>query len=130
MNGGDFYGSEQSSVIDQTDSLTIQLIGDDGTTTDLREPVAVEAGEVVDAAVMSVRQLREFFAAQIEDARQSGLLLSLHLKATMMKVSDPHLVRPCGQCLFRRCVQESCRSTAVPWCESTQWNGGIGSQNR
>lgn len=91
MDGGDFYGSEQSAVIENAGALTIELVGDDGTRTALREPVPVDAGEVVDAAVMSIAKLREFYAKEIADARESGVLLSLHLKATMMKVSDPIL---------------------------------------
>lgn len=91
MQGGDFYGSELSAVIDQPTTLSIELVTADGKRTPLRDPVPVDAGEVVDAAVMVVSKLREFYAEQIADARQAGLLLSLHLKATMMKVSDPIL---------------------------------------
>ncbi|MDM4018060.1 NADP-dependent isocitrate dehydrogenase [Roseiconus lacunae] len=91
MQSGDFYGSEKSAVIENAGELKIELVSSDGTRTQLRGPVAVEAGEVVDAAVMSVAALRDFYAKEIDNARQSGILLSLHLKATMMKVSDPIL---------------------------------------
>ncbi|MCO8125325.1 NADP-dependent isocitrate dehydrogenase [Stieleria sp. TO1_6] len=91
MSEGDFYGSEKSAVIENKDSLSIKFVAADGSRSELRTPVAVEAGEVVDAAVMSVTKLRDFYAREIQEARQSGLLLSLHLKATMMKVSDPIL---------------------------------------
>ena len=91
MQDGDFYGSEKSAVVEKAGSLKIELVGKDGTRTELRSPVPVDDGEVVDAAVMSVQKLREFYAHEIEDARSAGLLLSLHLKATMMKVSDPIL---------------------------------------
>ncbi|OUT59796.1 MAG: isocitrate dehydrogenase (NADP(+)) [Rhodopirellula sp. TMED11] len=91
MSEGDFYGSEKSATIPQADQLNIELVSSDGTRTALRGPVPVDAGEVVDAAVMSVAKLREFYQAEISDARDNGLLLSLHLKATMMKVSDPIL---------------------------------------
>ncbi|WP_182870140.1 NADP-dependent isocitrate dehydrogenase [Stieleria mannarensis] len=91
MTEGDFYGSEKSAVIEKAGSLKIELVAADGSRTALRSPVSVDDGEVVDAAVMSVQKLRAFYEAQIADARQSGILLSLHLKATMMKVSDPIL---------------------------------------
>ncbi|MEO1615513.1 MAG: NADP-dependent isocitrate dehydrogenase [Planctomycetota bacterium] len=91
MTDGDFYGSEQSAVVTRPGQLTIRLVASDETTTVLRDGIAVEEGEIVDAAVMSVRQLQAFYQAEIEDARKKDLLLSLHLKATMMKVSDPIL---------------------------------------
>lgn len=91
MSDGDFYGSEKSAVIGQAGSLKIEFVAADGSRTELRPPVPVDAGEVVDASVMSVQRLREFYADEIAAARHSGILLSLHLKATMMKVSDPIL---------------------------------------
>lgn len=89
MTEGDFYGSEQSSVVDTDGVLRIVHEGSDGSTTTLRDDVSVQAREVVDAAVMSRAALREFFAQEISAARDDDVLLSLHLKATMMKVSDP-----------------------------------------
>jgi len=89
MDGGDFYGSEKSHTLAADGSLRIELHGKDGSHRVLRESVKVKAGEIVDAAVMSRRQLAAFIAAQINDAREKGVLFSLHLKATMMKVSDP-----------------------------------------
>ena len=89
MDGGDFYGSEKSHTLAADGSLRIELHGKDGSHRVLRESVKVKAGEIVDAAVMSQRQLSAFVAAQIEDARAKGVLFSLHVKATMMKVSDP-----------------------------------------
>jgi isocitrate dehydrogenase len=91
MEADDFYGSEKSAVLAKGGSLKIELIGDDGSRTVLRESVPVDDGEVVDAAVMSIRALREFYRQSIQQARDENLLLSLHLKATMMKVSDPIL---------------------------------------
>ncbi|MEU6017671.1 NADP-dependent isocitrate dehydrogenase [Streptomyces sp. NPDC047515] len=97
MGVDDFRSTEKSTVIAEAGSLRIELAGDDGTTTVLRESVPVLAGEVVDAAVMRVAALREFFTAQIARAKAEGVLFSVHLKATMMKVSDPiifgHVVR-------------------------------------
>ncbi|EKU24262.1 NADP-dependent isocitrate dehydrogenase [Xanthomonas graminis] len=89
MDAGDFYGSERSALIAQAGSVRIELVGKDGSVTVLKEKTAVQAGEIIDAAVMSKRALASFVQAQIADAKQQGVLFSLHLKATMMKVSDP-----------------------------------------
>ncbi|WP_038248212.1 NADP-dependent isocitrate dehydrogenase [Ghiorsea bivora] len=89
MNDGDFYGSEQSVVMNKADTLSIVLTTADGKETVLKDGLSVLSGEVVDAAVMSKSALRDFYAEQLEDAKDKGVLLSLHLKATMMKVSDP-----------------------------------------
>ena len=89
MSHGDFFGSEQSCVLDQATQVRIELLASDGSVHPLKQNLALQAGEVIDAAVMSCQVLRSFIQQQIEDARQSGVLLSLHLKATMMKVSDP-----------------------------------------
>ncbi|WP_369801188.1 NADP-dependent isocitrate dehydrogenase [Thiohalobacter thiocyanaticus] len=89
MESGDFHGSEQSAVIDTAGGVKIELVGEDGGTQVLKEKVAVGAGEVIDASVMNCGTLREFFEQAAEQAKRDGVLLSLHLKATMMKVSDP-----------------------------------------
>jgi len=89
MQDGDFYGSEKSAVIDVAGDVKIELVADDGATCVLKEKVSVLAGEVIDASVMSVNKLREFFEQAAQDAKREGVLLSLHMKATMMKVSDP-----------------------------------------
>ena len=89
MSDGDFYSSEQSVVVETAGEVRIEHIDESGTTTVLKETTPVEAGEVIDAAVMSCRALREFFERETDAAEQEGVLLSLHLKATMMKVSDP-----------------------------------------
>jgi isocitrate dehydrogenase len=97
MEAGDFRSTERSAVIAEPGSLRIELVGDDGTTTILRESVPVLAGEVVDASVMRVSALDQFLTAQIARAEDEGVLFSIHLKATMMKISDPiifgHAVR-------------------------------------
>ncbi|WP_030673949.1 NADP-dependent isocitrate dehydrogenase [Streptomyces cellulosae] len=97
MGVDDFRSTEKSVVISEAGSLKIELVGDDGSTTVLRESVPVLEGEVVDASVMHVAPLREFLTAQIAKAKADGVLFSVHLKATMMKVSDPiifgHVVR-------------------------------------
>ena len=89
MHDGDFYSREKSAVIEKVGSLKIEFVGQDGKTTVLKNKIDVDAGDVVDAAVMNGRALRTFFEAQIEEAKSQGVLMSLHLKATMMKVSDP-----------------------------------------
>ncbi|HBS61637.1 MAG TPA: NADP-dependent isocitrate dehydrogenase [Stenotrophomonas sp.] len=89
MDGGDFYGSEKSATLATAGSLKIELHQADGTTVVLKDKTAVKAGEIVDAAVMSRSALAAFVQAQIADAKAKGVLFSLHLKATMMKVSDP-----------------------------------------
>jgi len=89
MEDGDFYSSEQSAVIQSAGDVRIELTDDAGNVSVLKESVPVLDGEVIDAAVMSGNALREFFARSTDAARDAGVLLSLHLKATMMKISDP-----------------------------------------
>ena len=89
MADGDFYGSERSATIAAAGTLRIEHVAADGAVTVLKDAVKVQAGEIVDAATMSRRGLAAFVAAQIADAKAQGVLFSLHLKATMMKVSDP-----------------------------------------
>jgi isocitrate dehydrogenase len=89
MDAGDFYGTEKSVTMTEAAEVRIVHRGNDGTETELKPPFALQAGEVIDAAVMSRAALRSFLEEQVADARESGVLFSLHLKATMMKVSDP-----------------------------------------
>ncbi|MBI5887121.1 MAG: NADP-dependent isocitrate dehydrogenase [Deltaproteobacteria bacterium] len=89
MSNGDFYGSEKSVTVAEAGNVKIEFAGKDAKTTVLKEKTSLKAGEVIDAAVMSRNALRRFFEEQIEDAKKKGVLFSLHLKGTMMKVSDP-----------------------------------------
>jgi isocitrate dehydrogenase len=89
MEGGDFFSNERSVTIAAPGSLRIEHVGADGTTTVLKQSVPVLEGEVVDATFMSAAALRTFLDAQLADAKAQGVLFSIHLKATMMKVSDP-----------------------------------------
>lgn len=89
MSHGDFYGSEQSVTVAAAGPVKIQLVQADGTVKVLKEKTNLSAGEIIDAAVLSKAALREFLAAEIADAKAKGVLFSVHLKATMMKVSDP-----------------------------------------
>jgi isocitrate dehydrogenase len=91
MDGGDFYGSEKSTTVANATTARIEFVGADSATRVLKEKTALQAGEVIDAAVLSTTKLASFIDAQIEDAKAQGVLFSLHLKATMMKVSDPIL---------------------------------------
>lgn len=104
MSHGDFYGSEQSKVCDFKGNVVIKYVGDNGVVKVLRKKTPVLVGEVIDTAVMNRQALRAFLAGQIEEAKQDDLLLSLHLKATMMKVSDPimfgHMVNEYYQPIF------------------------------
>ncbi|MDP7302622.1 MAG: NADP-dependent isocitrate dehydrogenase, partial [Pirellulaceae bacterium] len=106
MDRGDFFGSEQSHVMAEAGNVRIELTGQDGNITVLKEKIALQTGEVIDAAVMSKAALREFLTREIEDARVQDVLLSVHLKATMMKVSDPiifgHVVSVFFQELFEK----------------------------
>ncbi|MCO7222768.1 NADP-dependent isocitrate dehydrogenase [Pleionea sp. CnH1-48] len=91
MPSGDFYGSEKSMTVAEAGDAKIEFVAADGAVTVLKEKTPLQAGEVIDAAVMSAKTLREFLAAEIKDAKEQDVLFSLHLKATMMKVSDPIL---------------------------------------
>ena len=89
MDKKDFYGSEKSMTLNKEDLVKIEFVGKDGKTETLKENLKLLKDEVIDTAVMNVKELRKFFAEQIEAAKKDGVLLSLHLKATMMKISDP-----------------------------------------
>jgi isocitrate dehydrogenase len=89
MSAGDFYGSEKSVTIAEAGQVRIEHVAADGSVTVLKEKTTVKAGEIIDASAMSKTALRDFIAAEIADAKAKDVLLSVHLKATMMKVSDP-----------------------------------------
>jgi isocitrate dehydrogenase len=100
MSDGDFRHSERSFTAPAAGTLRIEHVGADGSTTVLKESLAVQSGEIVDAAVMRREALRAFLAEQVADARERGVLFSVHLKATMMKVSDPILFGHAVQAYF------------------------------
>ncbi|MHB1015271.1 MAG: NADP-dependent isocitrate dehydrogenase [Desulfurivibrionaceae bacterium] len=101
MTSGDFYGSEKSVTVTKACEMRIEFVGDDGATTVLKPKTALLEGEILDASVMNVAALRKFYAQQIEAAKNDGLLLSLHLKATMMKVSDPVMFGHCVSVFYK-----------------------------
>jgi isocitrate dehydrogenase len=91
MKSGDFRSNEKSMTVPAATTAKIEFVGADGKTTVLKDKIALQAGEVIDATFMSVKALRKFLEEQIEDAKKQGVLFSLHMKATMMKVSDPKI---------------------------------------
>ena len=95
MTGGDFYGSEQSVTIAADGSATIEYVTRDGRPTVLKSDIPLMAGEIVDCSAMNVRELREFYAEEMANAKADGVLLSLHVKSTMMRVSDPIIFGHC-----------------------------------
>ena len=101
MDSGDFYGSEVSATIEKAGTLTIQFKSDSGTTSTLKESVPVLEGEIVDASVMSMTKLKAFLEREIQDAKDKGVLFSLHMKATMMKVSDPIIFGACVEVYYK-----------------------------
>ena len=95
MTSGDFYGSEQAVTTSAAGSATIEFVTRDGRVTELKSGIPLQFGEIVDCAVMNVRELREFYGEEIANAKAEGVLLSLHVKSTMMRVSDPIIFGHC-----------------------------------
>ena len=106
MDHGDFFESEKSVTLDAATTARIEFVADDGQVTPLRDGLALQAGEVIDASVMHVAALRAFFAEQMDAAERDGVLLSLHLKATMMKVSDPIMFGHCVSVYFQAALDK------------------------
>lgn len=106
MNKGDFYDTEKSVVMAEAGDAKIEFVGSDGTVKTLKDKLSLQAGEVIDTAVMNVKSLREFFAREIAKAKKDGTLLSLHLKATMMKVSDPIMFGHCVSVFYKDVLEK------------------------
>ncbi len=104
MDGGDFFASERSLTVGAACDVRIEFVGGDGTAAVLKPSVALEVGEVIDTGVMNVAALRAFFARTIDEAQAEGALLSLHLKATMMKVSDPIMFGHCVSVYYEQAL--------------------------
>ena len=106
MESGDFYGSEKALTVSEDGTAAIEFVAADGTVSVLKAGISLTANEIIDCAAMSVRQLREFYAAQIGQAKADEVLLSLHVKTTMMRVSDPiifgHLVSVYYEDVFKK----------------------------
>ena len=104
MDEGDFYGSETSTTVAAATRVKIEHVAADGAVTLLKDYFPLQAGEVIDSAVMHVGPLREFYQREIDAAKRDGVLLSLHLKATMMKISDPIMFGHCVAVYYREAL--------------------------
>ncbi|MBL0897132.1 MAG: NADP-dependent isocitrate dehydrogenase [Reyranella sp.] len=100
MSSNDFYGSEVATTIAAPTNARIELVAKDGTTTVLKSKILLKAGEIIDCSVMSAKALKSFYATAIDAAKKDGILFSLHLKTTMMKISDPILFGHCVSVFF------------------------------
>jgi isocitrate dehydrogenase len=106
MDSGDFYETEKSVTLDKADTVKIEFVGTDGNTKVLKESLALLQGEVLDSSVLNVTALRNFYAATAAEAKEKGVLLSLHLKATMMKISDPIMFGHCVKVYFKDALEK------------------------
>src|SRR5499427_10323201 len=101
MHGGDFYAGEKSMTLDRARDVKMELITKNGKTLVLKPKVALQAGEVIDSMFMSKKALLAFYEREIEDARKYGVMFSLHVKATMMKVSHPIVFGHCVRIFYK-----------------------------
>ncbi|MBC8219372.1 MAG: NADP-dependent isocitrate dehydrogenase [Proteobacteria bacterium] len=123
MSGGDFFANEKSTTIELATTARIEFIAEDGEITILKDKLPLETAEVVDATFMSRKALDDFIDHQIEDAKAQGILFSLHLKATMMKVSDPKIFGHCVQVFYAPVLEKHAKTiTAL----GVNLNNGIG----
>lgn len=125
MGENDFRSTEKSTTITEAGSLRIELVAEDGTTTVLRESVPVLADEVVDASVLHVAELRSFLTAQIARAKAEDILFSVHLKATMMKVSDPIIFGHVVRAFFPKTFEQYGATLAAAGLSPNDGLGGI-----
>ena len=106
MQANDFYGSETSTTVREAGDVRIEFVAGDGEVAVLKPTVSLIAGEVIDTAVMNVAALRAFYAEAIDEAQRKGVLLSLHLKATMMKISDPIMFGHCVAVYYEAALEK------------------------
>lgn len=123
MMEGDFYASEQSKIMDKADTIRITHVSEAGDETLLKDDFKLQAEEVIDAQVMSVKKLRAYFEKEILDAKKSGLLFSVHLKATMMKISDPIIFGHCTTVYYKDVFEKHAETFAKLEVNA---NNGIG----
>ena len=123
MNGGDFFANEKSTTIKESTSAKIKFVAEDGKSTVLKDNLSLEAAEIVDASFMSKKALDTFFDQQIQDAKKQGVLFSLHLKATMMKVSDPVIFGHCVKVFYATVLEKHLETIADL---GVNFNNGIG----
>jgi isocitrate dehydrogenase len=110
MQQKDFYGTEKSTTIQKEDFVNIEFVDTKGNVSVLKEKLKLLPGEVIDASVMNVKELRKFYAEQIEEAKKDNVLLSLHLKATMMKISDPIMFGHAVYVYFKEAIDKHAES--------------------
>jgi len=106
MTKGDFYSSELSTTIMDDTEVTIELVDDAGKITVLKDSVSLQAGEVIDAAFLNMEELASFYEREMQEAKTTDILFSLHLKATMMKVSDPILFSHCVKLFYKEAFEK------------------------
>ena len=123
MNGGDFFANEKSTTIKESISAKIEFVAADGKSTVLKDNITLEAAEIVDATFMSNKALDMFLYQQIQDAKKQGVLFSLHLKATMMKVSDPVIFGHCVKVFYATVLEKHVETIADL---GVNLNNGIG----
>ena len=123
MNGGDFFANEKSTTIKESTSAKIEFVAADGNSTLLKDNLSLEAAEIVDATFMSNKALDTFLDQQIQDAKKQGVLFSLHLKATMMKVSDPVIFGHCVKVFYATVLEKHVEAIADL---GVNFNNGIG----
>ncbi len=123
MNGGDFFANEKSKTIKESTSAKIEFVAADGNSTVLKDNLSLEAAEIVDATFMSNKALDTFLDQQIQDAKRQGVLFSLHLKATMMKVSDPVIFGHCVKVFYATVLEKHVETIADL---GFNFNNGIG----
>ena len=123
MNGGDFFANEKSTTIKESTSAKIEFVAVDGNSTVLKDNLSLEAAEIVDATFMSNKALDTFLDQQIRDAKKQGVLFSLHLKATMMKVSDPVIFGHCVKVFYATVLEKHVETIADL---GFNFNNGIG----
>ncbi len=123
MSCNDFFGNEQSVTIPEETTVRIELVAADGITTVLKDELKLQAGEVVDGTYMSVKALESFFAEQVAATKAAGTLFSLHMKATMMKVSDPIIFGHCVKVFYKDVFEKHADTFAKLGFDA---NNGIG----
>lgn len=106
MSSGDFFSNEKSATINNATDAKIEFVDESGNTTVLKESTPLQAGEIIDATFMSKKALTKFLEAQIEEAKEQGVLFSLHMKATMMKVSDPIIFGHCVRVFYKDAIEK------------------------
>ena len=113
MSGGDFFHTETSVTVERAGDVRIEMVTQDGAVSVLKEKTTLAAGEIIDASVMHCKALRQFFKEEIASAKASGVLFSLHLKATMMKVSDPVMFGHAVSVFFQEVFEKHSASLAA-----------------